>query len=166
MNLFAARVQSNDFIAIPIMYSMNGKDSLRDAIMYNIYPDGMSFRSECPVPMEKHLYIRMKDLTPETFISGAFQACVARVSSCEKVVDDNTEIYDVAVKFLTNGLIIIGGSAREYQCDLCSETDHSEEMYITQDSLYLCHDCFKRWGELVDGEIRESIERFMVGNVL
>jgi hypothetical protein len=50
------------------------------------------------------------------------------------------------------------------QCDLCGEKDPAGEMYKSVDMIYLCPDCFRKI-EAVPTNIRESMERFLLGNV-
>lgn len=50
-------------------------------------------------------------------------------------------------------------------CDLCGNSS-DKKIRRTADYLYLCSDCCDRKGIMVEGFVRESAVRFMMGNVI
>ena len=51
------------------------------------------------------------------------------------------------------------------QCDLCGERNPEGEIYKSDDMIYLCLECLQKI-EAVPQNVRESMERFLLGNVL
>ncbi|MCU0572407.1 MAG: hypothetical protein MUC41_05375 [Syntrophobacteraceae bacterium] len=51
------------------------------------------------------------------------------------------------------------------QCDLCGEKNPEGEIYKSDDMIYLCPECLRKI-EAVPQSVRESMERFLLGNVL
>lgn len=51
------------------------------------------------------------------------------------------------------------------QCDLCGEKGTEGEIYKSDYLIYLCPECLRKI-EATPESIRESIERFLLGNVI
>ena len=52
------------------------------------------------------------------------------------------------------------------ECDLCGEIASYTELHKADDFVYLCSLCFTRLEVLSEGEIKESIRRFLIRNVI
>ena len=52
-----------------------------------------------------------------------------------------------------------------YLCDSCEKKVVYNQIHQTETSLLLCPDCFHYLGT-VPGGIKESVERFLLGNVI
>jgi len=52
------------------------------------------------------------------------------------------------------------------ECDLCGEIASYKELHRDDDLVYLCSHCFTRLEALSEGEIKESIRRFLTRNVI
>jgi hypothetical protein len=53
-----------------------------------------------------------------------------------------------------------------YSCDLCGENAIYGELHGKKDFVYLCSECFKQLEVLSNGKVKESIENFLIGNVI
>ena len=51
------------------------------------------------------------------------------------------------------------------QCDMCGANGPKGEIYKSEDLIYLCPRCFEKI-EAAPTNIRDSMERFLLGNVL
>lgn len=51
------------------------------------------------------------------------------------------------------------------RCDLCGEKGPEGEIYKSADLIYLCPECLRKI-EAAPQNVRESMERFLLGNVL
>jgi len=50
--------------------------------------------------------------------------------------------------------------------ELCGEITLYKELHKADDLVYLCSRCFARLEALPEGEIKESISRFLIKNVI
>ncbi len=51
------------------------------------------------------------------------------------------------------------------QCDLCGEKNPEGEIYKSSDLIFLCPECLQKI-EATPERLRESINRFLLGNVI
>jgi hypothetical protein len=52
------------------------------------------------------------------------------------------------------------------ECELCGEITSYKELHKADDLVYLSSRCFTRLEALPEGEIKESIRRFLIKNVI
>ena len=53
-----------------------------------------------------------------------------------------------------------------FECDLCGEIASYKELHKADDLVYLCSRCFTRLEALSEGDIKKSIRRFLIRNVI
>ena len=53
----------------------------------------------------------------------------------------------------------------EAQCDLCGTMSYEEEIYKTDNFLYLCSGCLDKLKE-VPGTMKDNLENYLIGNVV
>ena len=155
------RIQARENYEAPIIYAKYNDGDFHEATMYNSSQDGMYFESACDLRQGLYVYIKLAEPGHDICLPGAY---VGQVRWCIK--KNNASIYGIGVRFMARGHIINGKNAErsDCSCDLCGEIT-PEEILMTDDALSLCHDCFKRLGGLIEGNIKNSILRFMAGNV-
>ena len=135
---------------VSIMYSYIDSENYSSAKMVNCGVGGMYFEVEKPVRSGKDIYIKLMD--SRTVISELDDTdCYrAEVLWCRQ----NGDSYGVGVRFVTN------------ICQQCGEKIPSREICRTDDFVYLCTPCSTQLAMLHDGKIKESIENYLIGNVV
>lgn len=59
-----------------------------------------------------------------------------------------------------------GGTEFHYMCDLCDEKTSLEYIQWTEESVFLCPNCYKVISAMSGGKIKESIMRFLMRNII
>jgi len=162
------RCDPRNYYKAPIIYARENSSSYSDATMYNFSEGGMYFESDYAIRSGSYIYIRMINFSPDVYVPGAYKAYVAQVRWCRKISDGGRPLYGSGVKYTAKSYIPYRKNMRQcnHLCDLCGGKISPDQTHKTDDPLYLCLDCFKYMGKLIDGKIRESIMKFTIGNVI
>jgi len=129
--------------------------------------EGISFESEHALQPGTPIYIKMTDFSLNDHAPGVHDVYIGKVRQCRRV--RNNCAYRTSVQYMARGHICSGRNVHKSElmsCDLCGKKTPWQEVHETDDSLYLCLDCFKHLGKLIDGKIKECVTRFMDGNVI
>jgi hypothetical protein len=54
----------------------------------------------------------------------------------------------------------------EYTCDLCGKKSPFEYIHRTTEHVHLCRDCHKYISAIPEGKLKDSLMRFLMGNVI
>jgi hypothetical protein len=54
----------------------------------------------------------------------------------------------------------------EYTCDLCDKKSPFEYIHRTTEHVDLCRDCHKYISAIPEGKLKDSLMRFLMGNVI
>jgi len=94
--------------------------------------------------------------------------CTAEVRWCRKLSSADPLRYGVGAKVLTKYDEVSKASIHgmNLECDLCGERASCKELHKADDLVYLCSCCFTHLETLSEGEIKESIRRFLIKNVI
>lgn len=152
------RIYPRYYCSAPIAYKYK-KEGDYEATMYNISAGGMYFESHHALGKEAHIYVRVINFSSHTYPPGDYNVCIAKVAWCRKIADTGPPVYGVGVKYMVKGRIAYRSDAA-CSCELCGESMSIRGIHRT-DSLYLCSDCFKQLGGLIDGNIKESVVNFI-----
>ncbi len=168
MEAYARRIYPREHYEAPIVYAQVGCDSYYDSRMYNFSEGGMYFEPERPLAPESDLSIIMVNYAPGTFGPEAYKSYIARIRWCREVTGTKRHRFGVGVEFLAKSHEIPIADAYKIQiyCDLCGKLCGSGEIIQTVDYFNLCRQCLKHMNAMPDGIIKESIHRFLSGNVL
>lgn len=142
---------------VQILYALHKTDRYYAAKMYNSSTAGMYFESEHNgLKRGADICIRMADYKPDVHGPEIRNGYRAEVRWCSKVPEEaGGSRYGFGVRFMVN------------TCDSCGITVAYSEIHKTDKLLFLCPDCFRKLEELSGGEkIKESIENYLIGNVI
>jgi len=160
------RIYTRHYYEAPMIYAGSEKNSYSNGTMYNISAGGMYFETDYMLDQDSHIYIKMINFSPDTYTPGAYKAYMAKVVWCRKT--GKKPIYGAGVRYVASGHIPHGRDIHglTHSCDLCGHKTSPAEIHETDDSLHLCPDCFRHLGRVIDGKIRDSVLKFISGNVL
>jgi len=168
MPAFTKRSSHRNHYESPIRYANINTDLYSDARMYNYSKDGMYFEPSRPLVPESEIYIVMVNYSPGTNGPEAYKSYIARIRWCRELQKKDALRYGVGVQFLDRSHEIYGLDIEDtqYSCDLCGQLTPSNKIHKTEDYIYLCPDCLKYLNVVPGGKIKDSIERFLIGNVI
>ncbi|MCP4112285.1 MAG: PilZ domain-containing protein [Desulfobacteraceae bacterium] len=156
--MFASkRFWQRDYFEAPIEYALHYEEKYHEATMYNFSTGGMYFESASTLPQYAPVYIKILNSEHDP---DAFRVYMGQVRWCKK--RQGASFYGTGVKYIAIGHI---AKKQDFSCELC-DRNSLRELHSTEDLLFLCLDCFKHLGWLPKGKIKESIMRFMIGNVI
>ena len=150
------RAYTRDNCESPIRYAMSDAETYRDAKMYNKSEGGMYFESESnTLRPGSELCIKMVNYSHALHEPEAHDGYRAEVVWCRKIKEGAaTPRYGVGVRFTLN------------VCDKCGSKVSYQNIRKTDKLVFLCSDCFETLEKLSDGKIKESVENYLIGNVI
>ena len=152
----------------PILFNDFGSDDYMRSKMYNFSKGGMYFRSNTILRPDLNIRIVMINYTPGSYGPEAYKGYMAKIRWCRESPDStDEEKFGIGVQFLEKSHTEFGkeASIASYMCDLCGNITTLECIHRTDELDYLCGDCHKHLKSFPEGRIKESIKRFMAGNV-
>ncbi len=155
------RLWPRNYFEAPIVYALYNEEKNHEAMMYNFSTGGMYFESAHALPQYAPVYIRILN-----FEHDESRVYTGQIRWCK--IKPETSFYGTGVKYMAAGNIIKKQENLHesgFSCELCGGNS-LREIHSTEDLLFLCLDCFKHLGWLTKGKIKESIIRFMTGNVI
>jgi hypothetical protein len=149
------RAYIRDHCESPIRYSTGDSEMYRDAKMYNKSEGGMYFESENnTLRPGSELCIKMVNYSP-ALEPEAHDGYRAEVVWCRKIKEGAAASrYGIGVRFTLN------------VCDRCGGKVSYRKMRKTDKLVFLCSDCFETLERLSEGKIKESVENYLIGNVI
>jgi hypothetical protein len=151
----------------PILFAGYNSQSYRKAVMHNSCVDGMYFESDAPLDPKFEMYIKVSRHRPICFGPEPYKAYRAKVKWCRQVASGNTPRYGIGAQFTAKSHLSYGLNIKNYDnlCDFCEEKVTDRQIHQTETGLLLCPDCC-RYMETLPSRIEESVERFLLGNVV
>jgi len=168
MQAYERRVYPRGHYEAPILYARVGSDSYYDSKMYNFSEGGVYFEPERPLAPGSDLSIIMVNHAAGTFGPEAYKSYIARIRWCRAVTAAESHRFGVGAEFLAKSheIPVVDGYRIQIHCDLCGKLAGSGEITQTVDYCRLCRHCLKHVNAIPDGIIKESIHRFLCGNVV
>lgn len=151
---------------LPIQYRPTQSDRYRDSELYNISEAGLAFGSMNPLTPGTRVRVFMIKCPEITPGPGAYHAFVVGVRWCRDSIDGDALRYSVGAEILEKLAKeeAMTEPAVQYTCDLCGAVRPEEEMIMT-DGVWLCRRCHAHLERLPAGNLRDCIDRFLMGNV-
>ena len=152
----------------PIRYGYENTDRYFDSKMYNSSKGGMYFETAHALKLDSNINIAMENFPPVLSDRQILKHCTAEVRWCRKLSSADPPRYGVGARVLTKCDEVSKASIHgiNLECDLCGEITLSKECHQSDDHVCLCSRCFARLETLSEGEIKESIRRFLIKNVI
>ena len=148
-----------------IIYSEYRETDYYKATMYDKSVEGVSFESVTDIQTGLPVCILMPTRTDGAEVTRTYEAYVARVKWCQQ--NGLEKHYKMGAQLLFQGYMRNSEEANKASgaCELC-ENKLFGEVYLTDEPLNLCLSCFKYLGGVLEGSTRESVIRFLIGNVV
>ncbi len=162
------RVFTRNNFRAPILNTISDSSKYHDAKMRNFSYGGMYFESRHPHALDSKVRIVMVNYTPGAFDHEAYKYYLGRIRWRREVSRADVRWCGVGVEFLERGHEIFGEETMEanVSCDLCGMLAPSGEIRQTDELASLCPACFKHMAKITNKNIKASIERFVMGNVV
>lgn len=155
------RTSCRNSMEINIKYTTGNPDMRKPGKIRNSRSAGMCLETNKSVTPGTRITIKKQRPHVQEIYQAIVKWCHANPLATE--FDFNIGIqYQIKTYPVINGQTVAGVIP---QCDLCTESINSGQIHIIKNSLYLCSSCLSYINSL-DKMTRESIEHFLIGNIL
>jgi hypothetical protein len=153
---------------LPIEYRTSEADEYRAAVVFNRSRNGMYFEQPTIVMPEENLYIFIAKYSPSAEGPESFCYYQARAVWCHSIADESGLRYGCGARLIKRSSQPDGINAQCicYTCDMCGALTPCQDLRKTENSLYLCSSCEWHLFSVPEGNLRESIEDFVAGNIV
>lgn len=157
----------NDYLA-PIKYSSDISGGYEDARIYNYSKDGFGIEPRQRTDPGRQIHILTSNYSPGTDGPEAFKRYLARIQWCRENEDQGDFPFRAGVQILSmsNDLIESNDCLVKNNCDLCGKPTESGIIMHTEGLADLCPNCYDHFMQIPNGMLKQSLERFIIGNVI
>ena len=139
-----------------------------DSRIVNYSNGGLCLEVQQQLPYEALVNIDVLEHTPGAFGPEGYRAFLGEVRWCREIRSNGSKIYDMGVHVIskkreTAGMLDKPGS---YSCQLCGDSVLARHVTEILEWVYLCPYCCRHFNALPQGRLKDSVERFMIGNVI
>jgi hypothetical protein len=147
---------------------MLSADNFTEARVFNFSKGGLYIESLNPITPETDVAIMMINYNPGTYGPEAYKSYIAQVKWSKDISENGSPKHGFGVEFLSKSHEVCEILVPENvtSCDLCGKLIPSEDNYYLDDMIVVCPNCNKHLSALPDGQIKECIKRFLIGNVI
>ena len=153
---------------IPIHYTELKQDHFHESRIYNFSKTGICFKPVGSIEPESRVGIVVDNYSPGTFGPEAYRFYLVRIKWCRELCDNEDRLYDAGAEIMSKSHEVVLGEleATCHLCDLCGRLIPLTDLHKDEDSVMLCPDCHAHFKSFPDGHLKDSIRRFMTGNVI
>ena len=168
MYSYARRLYPRVHYEAPIMFKMLSANDFTEAKMFNFSKGGLYFESLNPIMPKTDVAIMMINYSPGTYGPEAYKSYIAQIKWSKDVSENGSPKHGFGVEFLSKSHEICEILVTESvsSCELCGKVIPSKEICSMEDMICICPNCNKHLTALPDGQIKECIKRFLMGNVI
>ncbi len=145
-----------------------GSDDFLESRMFNFSRSGLYMETNQVFPPDSKIVIVMNNYAPAQYGPEAYRSYIARICWGREREDRYGIWFGAGVQFQSKSHEMIGETKPDIleTCDLCGALSKSGEYHRLQNEIILCLQCYTHFSKFPEGEIKQCIERFILGNVL
>jgi hypothetical protein len=169
MKTHQLRFHERSVIKIPLAYRTPEPDHFGITRLLNISEGGLYFETYRPMESNLNIEVFRTKLPKENQTPGAFVGHKARILWSSELHQHRRQRYGVGIQFVNEAHVpsyLPNFESSSYRCDLCDQISNDEIIWRKDLYVFLCPPCFKHLDSIPDGTQKESIIRFLIGNVL
>lgn len=160
------RACPRDIFKAPILICEKSDGIYSQAIMQNHSINGMYLICERPLDFEMGIYINMLEKEKRDRYKGFF----GRVKWCRELKrsGDIEDHFGAGINFIVKSHNYFGGIGCMVDCccDVCGERIPTDQMLRTEDCLFQCQNCYHAINNFPEGNLKSSINNYLLGNIL
>lgn len=129
---------------------------------------GVCFETLEPLEPGTDICLVMETYHPEHTGLEAYRSYVASVRWTQLYAKNGSTHYLTGTRFVTRSheVITTENQLPHQPCDLCGDMLPLNKLETTAGGAHLCRYCLKHYSKLPAGKVRQSIERYLIGNVV
>jgi PilZ domain len=154
-------------VEAPLQFKIPETDALAVTRLYNVCQGGVYFESQLPMEPGHETTIVIPDLIAESAAPGVYAGYRVRIRWCNELKKQEPK-YGIGAQFLakTEELKKAAVLKRPLGCELCGRGLGAGCICHNDGTVCLCLTCYKHLEGIPEGSVRESILRFIDGNVI
>jgi hypothetical protein len=160
------RACPRDIYQAPILISEKLDGIFSHAIMQNHSTNGMYLVCQQALDFDMGIYINMLEKGKRDPYKGFF----GRVKWCRELKrsEDVDDHFGVGINLIVKSHIYFGGIGCMVDCccDVCGEKIPIDQMIRTDDFVIQCKDCHQSLQNFPEGNLKSSINKYLLGNIL
>lgn len=160
------RKSPRDRYQAPILISDKVDGGYINALMQNNSMNGMCLTCKHQLDSDTCVYINML----ETGNSDIYRGFFGRVKWCRgmRYQEDYQDHFDVGIHLIVKSHTYFGGIGYMIDgcCDVCGKKMPFSQMIRTDDFIFQCRNCHDTLKKYPKGNLKSSIENFILGNIL
>ena len=153
-------------IETPIQFAPLNTHKYHPTRSLNFSAGGLCYQSEQRLEPMAEVCIVMLNYAPERYGPEGYRSYLARIRWVQPSSALHGSFATGAQIFARSHEILTDEVQEPYHiCDLCGALMPASLLQSTNGNAQLCQHCYKQFQSVPDGKLRQSVERFLVGNV-
>jgi PilZ domain len=154
-------------VEAPLQFKIPETDALAVTRLYNICQGGIYFESQQPMEPGHETTIVIPDLLAPSPAPDAYAGYRVRIRWCNEL-KNHEPTYGIGAQLLakTEELKKTAILEMPFGCELCGRNLRKGSICSVKGTVCLCLPCYKHLEKIPEGSVRESILRFIDGNVI
>jgi hypothetical protein len=166
MSPMIQRTYPRKTIETPIQFAPWNSNDFHPTRALNFSAGGLCYHSDQKLEPMAEVCIVMLNYAPERYGPEGYRSYLARI----RWVQPNKTLqgtFATGAQIIARSHEILTADVKEPQhlCDLCGALMPAGRLKSTQENAQLCEHCYKQFLSLPDGRFRQSVERFLTGNI-
>lgn len=137
-----------------------------NAIMKNHSQNGMYLVSHQPLDFDTRVYVNLLEADHPDIYRGFY----GRVKWCRELkrLEDNEEHFGVGINYIIKSHNYFGGIGTRIDCccDVCGDRFPIDKLIRTDDFVFQCTSCYEALMHYPDGNLKSSVNNYLLGNIL
>jgi hypothetical protein len=154
----------------PARYEEVENGHFYDSRIVNFSHDGLCLEGPHPLPLAAVVSVNVLEQTPGAFGLEGCRNILGEVRWCKQNGENGGKVFDAGVRVISKKRDIsdLDSVAKpdNFLCHLCGDSVLARHVTEVLEWVYLCPYCCRHFNALPQGRLKESIERYMVGNVV
>jgi hypothetical protein len=152
----------------PFQYAPLNSEQFHPTRAHDFSAGGVCFETHEPLEPGTDICMVMEAYHPGFAGLEAYRSYVASVRWTQLLSKNGSECYLVGGRFIARSHEVITTETQLpcQLCDLCGTLLPLNKLESTRGGAHLCCHCRKHFDKLPSGKIRQSIERYLIGNVI
>jgi hypothetical protein len=153
-------------IETPIQYAALNSRDFHPTRSLNFSAGGLCYQSDQPLEPMAEVCIVMLNYAPERFGPEGYRSYLARIRWVQPIAAPQGT-FATGAQIIARSHDILSADVKEFHhiCDLCGALMTADRLQSTPANAQLCEHCYRQFLSVPDDRIRQSVERFLVGNV-
>lgn len=168
MSEYVQRTYPRKAFEAPIKYAVPNSNQFSHTRTINYSTDGLCFIADQKLEPEAEVCVVMDNYAPGRSGPESYQSYLTRVRWIRPLSAHRPERFIAGTQIMSRSHEILAAHVDEscHFCDLCGERIQECLLHCTDENAQLCEPCYQHYGTLPEGQTRECVARFLVGNVV